>query len=80
MRFLISWGDLVTGKILVDIETGQMKFWLNEKEMIFNVCQSIKKPKDMPMITMIDNIDEDALVVTIEERLGSKYVQHYTEF
>ena len=33
---------LATGRALVDIEKGQMKFWLNNEEATFNICRSMR--------------------------------------
>ena len=33
---------LATGKALVDMEKGQMKFWMNNKEVTFNICRSMR--------------------------------------
>ena len=32
---------LATGRALVDMENGQMKFWLNNEEVTFNICRSM---------------------------------------
>ena len=33
---------LATGRALVDMEKGQMKFWLNNEEVTFNICRSMR--------------------------------------
>ena len=33
---------LATGRALVDMENGQMKFWLNNEEVTFNICRLIR--------------------------------------
>ena len=33
---------LATGRTLVDMEKGQMKFWLNNEEATFNVCRTMR--------------------------------------
>ena len=33
---------LATGRALVDMEKGQMKFWLNNEEATFNICRSMR--------------------------------------
>lgn len=37
---------LLTGRVLVDMEINELKFRLNNKEVKFNVCQSIKQLKE----------------------------------
>ena len=34
---------LAIGRALVDIEKGQMKFWLNNEEATFNVCRTMRQ-------------------------------------
>ena len=34
---------LATGRALVDMEKGQMKFWLNNEEVTFNICRSMRQ-------------------------------------
>lgn len=57
------------GHALLDIEIGQMMFWLNNKQIMFNICQFMKKSKDMSMISLIKIVYKDDLVAPIEERL-----------
>ena len=33
---------LATGRALVDLEKGQMKFWLNNEKVTFNICMSMR--------------------------------------
>ena len=33
---------LATGRALVDMKKGQMKFWLNNEEATFNICRSMR--------------------------------------
>lgn len=44
---------LTTGRALVDIELGQLKFRLNEEEVIFDMCQSMKKPDNSKVVFVI---------------------------
>ena len=34
---------LATGRALVDMEKGQMKFWVKNEKMTFNICKSIRQ-------------------------------------
>ena len=38
---------LATGRALVDMEKGQMKFWLNNEEAIFNVCRTMRQSGEL---------------------------------
>lgn len=46
-----------------------MKFKFNDKHVTFNMCQSIRQPKDMWVESMIDTIDKVALITPIKKRL-----------
>ena len=49
---------LETGREMVDVETGDMKFWVNEDEVTFNVCKSMKYLSDIHLISSVDVIDK----------------------
>ena len=38
---------LAAGRALVDMEKGQMKFWLNNEEVIFNICRSMRQKGEL---------------------------------
>ena len=38
---------LATGRALVDMEKGQMKFRLNNEEVTFNICRSIRQSGEL---------------------------------
>ena len=38
---------LATGRALVDMEKGQMKFWLNNEEVTFNICRSMRQSGEL---------------------------------
>ncbi|TMW81748.1 hypothetical protein EJD97_008030 [Solanum chilense] len=44
---------LATGRALVDMEKGQMKFWLNNKEATFNICRSMKQNGELQSVSAI---------------------------
>ena len=44
---------LATGKALVDMEKGQMKFWLNNEELTFNICRSMRQIGEIQSISAI---------------------------
>lgn len=58
---------LVTRRAFVGVECGELQFKLNDKEIVFNVCKYIKKPRDMSVISMIDIID-DVVDASVEEK------------
>ncbi|XP_015166870.1 uncharacterized protein [Solanum tuberosum] len=48
---------LATGRALMDVESGELKFRVNEDEVTFNVCKSMKHPSDIYVVSTIDIID-----------------------
>lgn len=54
-----------TGKVLVNMEYNELKFMLNNKSVIFNICQSLKQPRGVSVISIINN--EIDIEITIEE-------------
>ena len=55
---------------LVDIKKGQMKFQLNNEEVTFNICRSMRKSGEFQSLSAIlYNIGETS-EIAIEELLG----------
>ena len=46
---------LSTGKALVYIEKGQMKFWLNNEETTFNICRSMRQSGEVQLVSAISH-------------------------
>ena len=44
---------LATGRALVDMEKGQMKFWLNNEEATFNICRTIRQSGELQSVSAI---------------------------
>ena len=44
---------LATGRALVDMEKGQMKFWLNNEETTFNICRSMRQSGELQSVSVI---------------------------
>ncbi|XP_055826378.1 uncharacterized protein LOC129894752 [Solanum dulcamara] len=61
---------LATGRALMDVESGELTFRINDEEVKFNVCTSIKKPKDMIVISVFVVEIESVVDVPIKERLA----------
>lgn len=53
---------------MVNIERTNIQIRLYNKEVIFNVCKYIKKPKNISMEVVIDIVDDEVLEVPIKER------------
>ena len=51
---------LATGRALVDMEKGQMKFWLNNEEATFNFCRSMRQSGELQSVsTVLQRKDEE---------------------
>ncbi|KAK4707421.1 hypothetical protein R3W88_033022 [Solanum pinnatisectum] len=61
---------LITGRALVDMEKGQMRFRLNSEEVTFNICRSIKQESDLKSMSVVNHIMDRGSDVSIEVRLG----------
>ncbi|KAK4713951.1 hypothetical protein R3W88_019858 [Solanum pinnatisectum] len=49
---------LATGRALVDVESGKLKFRVNNDEVPFNICKSMKQPSDIHVASTDNVIDE----------------------
>ena len=46
---------LATGKALVNMEKGQMKFWLNNEEATFNICRTMRQSSELQSVSTISH-------------------------
>ncbi|XP_049358585.1 uncharacterized protein LOC125823227 [Solanum verrucosum] len=49
---------LATGRALVVVESDKLKFRVNDDEVSFNICKSMKQPSDIHLVSTEDVIDE----------------------
>ncbi|XP_016574067.2 uncharacterized protein LOC107871668 [Capsicum annuum] len=91
-KVLIIPGRLVlaTKRALVDVEYGKMKFWVNNEEVSFNVCKSMKQPMELQVILVIDMVDDGTTntveidimndpLVGVLWNFGSEVIEEYDE-
>ena len=53
---IILWRSfLATGRALVDMEKGLIKFWLNNEEATFNICKTMRQSGDLQSVSAISN-------------------------
>lgn len=45
---------LAIGRALVDVEGGDLKFRVNNKKVVFNLCKSMKQSKDLQVVSVVD--------------------------
>ena len=53
MPIILGRPFLATGRALVDMEKGQMKFRLNNEEATFNICKSMIQSGDLQLVSAI---------------------------
>lgn len=46
------------GRALVDMEKGELKFKLNNEEVTFNICKTMKQLTNMRMVMVINTFDD----------------------
>ena len=61
---------LATGRALVDMEQGQMKYRLNNEEVTFNIFRSMRQSSELQSVSTISNNMGETSETQIEERLG----------
>ncbi|KAK4706993.1 hypothetical protein R3W88_033465 [Solanum pinnatisectum] len=49
---------LAIERALVDVESGKLKFRVNNYEVSFNICKSMKQPSNIHVVSIEDVIDE----------------------
>ena len=68
---IILWRPfLATGSALVDMQKGQMKFWLNNEKVTFNICRSMTLSGELQSVFAISYNMGETSETQIEERLG----------
>ena len=61
---------LATGRALVDMEKGQIKFRLNNENVTFNICRSMRQSGELQSTSAISYNMGETSKTQIEERLG----------
>ncbi|XP_070009237.1 uncharacterized protein [Nicotiana sylvestris] len=63
-----------TRKALVDVEAGELTFWVGDKKLVFHMYKSMRKPNSNKVCSFIDLvtdviIDETSVVVNVDDTL-----------
>ncbi|XP_060200136.1 uncharacterized protein LOC132628369 [Lycium barbarum] len=61
---------LATGHAVADVERDDLKFRMNDQEITFHICKSMKQPTDMSVVSVIDTIDESMETTVKNEHVG----------
>lgn len=58
---------LATGRALIDVHCGELTFWVNEEEVMFNIYHAIKFPEDISIYHRVDVTGRCVGEVHVEE-------------
>ncbi|XP_059310249.1 uncharacterized protein LOC132061447 [Lycium ferocissimum] len=70
MPIILERPFLATGRALVDVERGDLKFKMNDEVITFHICKSMKQPTDMSVVSVINTIDESMEITIEHEHVG----------
>ncbi|KAK4709688.1 hypothetical protein R3W88_004201 [Solanum pinnatisectum] len=54
---ILGWPFLATERALVYVKSGKLKFRVNDDEVTFNICKSMKQPSNIHVVSIEDVID-----------------------
>ncbi|XP_070005213.1 uncharacterized protein [Nicotiana sylvestris] len=65
---------LATEKALVDVEAGELTFWVGDEKMVFHVCKSMKQPNSSEVCSFVDLVtvvivDDTSAMINVEDPL-----------
>ncbi|XP_070004879.1 uncharacterized protein [Nicotiana sylvestris] len=63
-----------TGKALVDVEAGELTFWVDGEKVVFHVCKSMRQPNSNELCSFVDLvtdviIDETSAMMNVDDTL-----------
>lgn len=53
MPIILGRSFLATGKTMVDVESGDLKLRLNDKEVVFNICKGLKLGDNLKVLSLM---------------------------
>ena len=60
---------LATESVLIDLRVNELLFWMNDEVVHFDICKSMKQPKDMNVFSIVDVYYEDEKKLSLEKQL-----------
>ncbi|XP_070014357.1 uncharacterized protein [Nicotiana sylvestris] len=65
---------LATGKVLVDMEAGELTFRVGDEKVIFHVCKSMRQPNSTKVCSFVDLVtevivDDPSAMINVEDHL-----------
>ena len=70
MPIILGRTFLASGRALIDMEKGKMKFLLNNEEVTFNICRSMRQSGERQLISSISYKVCESSKTHVEEHLG----------
>lgn len=64
---------LATERALLDVERGELKIRLNKNEVNFNICRSMKQPRDMNVVYSIEVVTNEEMRVPLKKECREWY-------
>ncbi|XP_070019327.1 uncharacterized protein [Nicotiana sylvestris] len=65
---------LATGNVLVDVEAGELTFWVGDENVVFHVCKSMRQRNSNEVCSFVDLVTEvivedTSVVINVEDPL-----------
>uniref|UniRef100_A0A1S4CHY9 Uncharacterized protein n=1 Tax=Nicotiana tabacum TaxID=4097 RepID=A0A1S4CHY9_TOBAC len=72
---------LATRKDLVDVEAGELTFWMGDEKVVFHVCKSMRQPNSNEVCSFVDLVTEviaedTSDVINVEDPLEAILLNH----
>ncbi|XP_070005073.1 uncharacterized protein [Nicotiana sylvestris] len=69
------------GKALVDVEDGELTFWVDDENIVFHVCKSMRQPNSNKVCSFVDLVtevvvDDISAMMNIEDPLEAMLLNH----
>ncbi|XP_070023332.1 uncharacterized protein [Nicotiana sylvestris] len=72
---------LDTWKALVDVEVGELTFWVGDEKFVFHVCKSMRQPNSNEVCSFMDLVievivEDTSAVINVEDPLEAVLLNH----
>ncbi|XP_070056028.1 uncharacterized protein [Nicotiana tomentosiformis] len=73
--------SLATGKALVDVEAGELTFWVGNEKVVFHVCKSMRQPNSNEVCSFVDLVtvvivDDASAMMNVDDTLEVVLLNH----
>ncbi|XP_070039949.1 uncharacterized protein [Nicotiana tomentosiformis] len=75
---------LATGKALVDVEAGELTFWVGDEKVVYHVCKSMRKPNSNEVcsfVVLVTDviIDDTSAMMNVDDTLEAVLLNLYDD-